>query len=308
MNESDSERIATLLERKGYKHSPKPAGADLIVITVCSVKQRPIDRIRNQVITLKRQKNKPEIILTGCILPKDKEMFKKLGVEIKDFEEIENIPPTEAFIPITRGCNNFCTYCAVPYTTGRERHHSVEKILSEVRELIKKDHKKIMLLGQNVNSYPDFVGLLKKITAIKGNFQIEFLSNHPKDLSDELIKEMASNPKIAKYIHLPYQSGDNEILKRMNRKYTRQKYLKLITKIKKAIPDIIITTDAIVGFPGETKKQFQHTLDVAKTVGFKQIYIGKYSPRPGTPAAKLPDNVPKEEKKRREKALRETIK
>lgn len=307
MNESDSERIATLLERKGYKRSKKPAGADLIVITVCSVRQKPIDRIKNQLIRLQRQKKKLKIVLTGCILPKDKQMFKKLGAEIKDFEGIENISPTQHFVPITRGCNNFCTYCAVPYTKGREQHRSVKKILSEVEQLIKKGHKKIILLGQNVNSYPNFVELLKKITALKGNFKIEFLTNHPKDFSDELIEEMASNPKIAKYIHLPYQAGDNEILKKMNRKYTRQEYLALIKRIKKAMPKVTIITDVIVGFPGETKKQFQHTLNVAKTVGFSQIYIGKYSPREGTPAAKLKDNVAMEEKKRREKALRKFI-
>jgi len=308
MNTSDSERIATLLEQKGYKHSSTPDGADLVIISVCSVKQKPIDRIKNQIITLKRERKNSRVVLTGCILPQDKEMFKKLGAEIKDFNEIEDIMPKEAFIPITRGCNNFCTYCAVPYTKGREKHRSEEKILLEAKQLIKKGHKKIMLLGQNVNSYPDFTGLLKKVTAQKGDFTVEFMSNHPKDFSDELIEEMACNPKLENYVHLPYQSGDNEILKRMNRKYTRQHYLKLINKIKKAIPDVRITTDAIVGFPGETEEQFQHTVSVAKEVGFLQIYINKYSPRAGTPAANLKDNVTMEEKKRREKILRATIK
>jgi len=307
MNTSDSERIATLLETKGYKKAVKSTTADLVVITSCSVRQKPIDKIKNQILTLNRQKKKPEIIVTGCVLDADKKIFKKMGAIVKNFKEIENITPTENYVPITRGCDNFCTYCAVPYTRGRIRHRSKTKIITEIKSLIKKGHKEIMLLGQNVNSYPDFVGLLRKVTSLSGNFKIKFITNHPKDFSDELIQEMANNPKIVKYIHLPYQAGDNTILKRMNRQYTRSYYLKLVSKIKKAMPNVDITTDVIVGFPGETKKQFQHTVDVAKTVGFKQIYIGKFSPRSGTPAALLRDNVPLEEKKRRERVLREAI-
>lgn len=307
INTSDSERIATLLEKKGYKRSTKPTTADLVVITSCSVRQKPIDKIKNQILTLKRSKKNPEVIITGCVLNTDKKMFKKMGAVMKNFKEIENIIPTENYIPITRGCDNFCTYCAVPYTRGRMRHRNANKIITEVASLIKKGHKEIILLGQNVNSYPNFVGLLRKITSLNGNFKIKFITNHPKDFSDELIQEMKNNPKIIKYIHLPYQAGDNTILKRMNRKYTRQHYLKLVDKIKKSIPNVEITTDVIVGFPGETKKQFQHTVNVAKAVGFKQIYIGKFSPRKGTPAAAMNDNVPQEEKKRREQVLRKAI-
>ncbi len=304
MNRSDSERIAAVLAKKGYQHSPTTQGADLVVINMCSVRQKPVDKIKNQISRLGSQ---AKIVLTGCVLESDKKYFEKMGVKIKQFQEIEKIKPVSELVPIMRGCDNFCSYCVVPYTRGREKYRSAKVIIKEVKSLLKKGIKEITLLGQNVNSYPDFVGLLRKITALEGNFRIKFITNHPKDFSEQLIKEMASNPKIVKYVHLPFQSGDNTILKKMNRGYTCQQYLVLIAKIKKAMPQVEISTDVIVGFPGETKKQFEKTVAIMKKVKFVQAYISKYSSRSGTVSDKLKDNVPLEEKKRREQVLRKEI-
>ena len=316
MNESDSEKIATYLENKNYASVNSPELADLIIINMCSVRQSAVDRVYSKITRLRRAVAKAamarrrqgyggqrKIILTGCVLEKDKKKFQKMGVEFKNFD-ISKIKPKIAYIPIMQGCNNFCSYCVVPYTKGRERFRPQKNIICEAKHLLKQGHKKIILLGQNVNSYPNFVKLLQKITTLKGNFEISFLTNHPKDFSDELIDEIAQNKKIPKEIHLPVQSGDNKILRAMNRKYTREDYLHLVQKIKSKIPKIKLTTDIIVGFPGETEKQFQNTVKLFKQVSFFKAYIAKYSPRPGTTAYFLPDNVSPAEKQLRARQLR----
>ena len=207
------------------------------------------------------------------------------------------------------GCNNFCSYCAVPYTRGREKSRPANEIIKEVKKLIKNGYKEITLLGQNVNSYEfGFPKLLQIISNIPGDFQIKFMTSHPKDMSDQLIKTIAENKKISKEIHLPVQSGDNTILKKMNRDYTIGHYKKLIKKIRKAIPKAIISTDIIVGFPGETKKQFENTVKLVKEMNFKQIYTARYSPRLGTKAAKLENDVPDNEKIKRKRIILDLIK
>jgi len=216
--------------------------------------------------------------------------------------------PFAAFIPISNGCNNFCTYCVVPYTRGKECYREKREIIGEARDLIRKGCKKITLLGQNVNSYPGFPQLLKEINALPGNFKITFLTSHPKDFSDELINVMAKCEKIIKFLNLPVQSGDDEILKKMNRPYTIKQYKNLVKKIQEKIPDIKLSTDIIVGFPGETKKQFENTVKLFKEIKFNTAYIAKYSPRSGTAAFQMKDNVPLSEKKSREKILREILK
>ena len=311
-NKADGERISQLLKKKGYKLSPIKKGADLVVILMCSVRQKSVDKTINLINKIKiLQKTcdsrkievKPKIIVTGCVLNSDKPLLKKMGVEIKKFADLEKFPPVSGLIIIGKGCNNFCSYCVVPYTRGREKYRPQQTIIKEAKRLIKNGNREITLVAQNVNSYPNFVGLLQKITKLPSDFKVKFLTNHPKDFSDELIEEMAKNPKIIKYVHLPFQAGDNAILKKMNRHYTRQDYLKLIAKIKKAMPEVVITTDIIVGFPGETKQQFAKTAEVMKKVHFKQAFIAKYSPRAGTAAFHLKDDVPMEEKKRREQIL-----
>lgn len=303
MNKSNSERIATLMEKKGYKPASNPEGADLVLINMCSVRQGAVDRVYGRAASLKGKR----IILTGCVLKEDREKFKKKA-EIVDFENLFKAKPKrvykEGFVPVMDGCDNFCTYCVVPFTRGREKYRKKEDILKEVKELVKGGNKEITLLGQSISSYPDFPKLLKEINDLKGNFQINFLTSHPKDFSDELIKVIKESKRIKKYIYLPVQSGDNEILRRMNRKYTRKDYITIIEKLKKEIPNVQISTDVIVGFPGETKKQFENTVDLFKKAKFDNAYIACFSARPGTPAARLKDNVPLREKERRATILR----
>lgn len=307
-NKADAERISQLFQKKGYKQSPALDKADLIIILMCSVRQKSVDRVKNYVLNIKNTNEKAKIILTGCVLDADKKSFEKMGVEIKKFKDLEKFPPVSGLITIGEGCDNYCAYCVVPYTRGREKYRKPEAIIKEAKKLIKDGIKEITLVAQNVNSYPSFAGLLQKITALKGDFKVKFLTNHPKDFSDKLIAEMAKNDKIIKYVHLPFQAGDNAILKKMNRHYTRADYLKLIAKIRKAIPEVVITTDIIVGFPGETKKQFTKTVEIMKKARFKQAYIAKYSPRAGTAAYHMADTVPAEEKSRREQELRKILK
>jgi len=306
MNKSDSERIAYLLEKKGYRPALNEKKADLIVINMCSVRQVAADRAFGRITSLKDKK----IILTGCVLKQDRERLKN-KVEIVDFNNLfktrSKTKYHQGFIPIMEGCDNFCTYCVVPFTRGRECYRKEKEVTKEVRGLIKKGIKEITLLGQNIASYPRFPRLLKEIDKIKGNFRISFLTSHPKDFSDELIKSMKESKKIKKYIHLPVQSGNNEILKKMNRGYTKEQYLRLIGKIRREIPDMEISTDAIVGFPGESKKQFKDTIDLFKKTKFDNAYISSYSPRPGTAASRMKDNVPLKEKEKRAEILRKLI-
>ena len=230
-----------------------------------------------------------------------------------------------AYVPISTGCNNFCAYCVVPYTRGPLIHRPAEDIIKEVKELIKKGYREIWLLGQNVNSYGiqretdakqnakqtqniNFSKLLRMVNDIPGDFWIRFTSSHPKDFSDELIKTMAECKKVTPYLNLPVQSGNDKILRKMNRNYTVQKYKNLVKKIRKKIPDIALSTDIIVGFPGEIKKQFENTAKLLREIKFDMAYIAQYSLRPGTTAIKMKDNVPQKEKKKREQILTEILK
>jgi len=354
MNKSDSERIASVLKKIGYKPASKIDEADLIVVNICSVRQSAVDRVHGLIPKLQRIKtrnSKLKIILTGCILKKDLEKFRNyfnyvLSIKSldywKDFLRKENYfyypDPRNlefskkfntnylkikseyannfsAFIPISIGCDNFCTYCVVPYTKGPLIHRDHKKILKEAQKVIKNGFKEIWLLGQNVNSYHsptnssiNFPKLLKMVNAIPGNFWIRFTSSHPKDFSNELIKVMADCEKVTEYLNLPVQTGDNKILKKMNRPYTVSQYKNLVKKIRKKIPDISLSTDVIVGFPGETKKQFQNTVNLFKEIKFDMAYIAQYSPRPETVAEKMKDNISPEEKEKRAKILTEVLK
>jgi len=338
MNKSDSERIAGYLESRGYVRSERD-GADLVVLTTCGVRQSAEDRIYGLAPRIKRKNPKTKIVLTGCLsLRKDvRERLDKyidiwmpiteldsLGEKIgtKDEEKgslsgyLAVAPKYEsklsAFVPIGNGCDNFCAYCVVPYARGREVYRDAEEILAEIEKLAKRGYKEIILIAQNVNSYRSkiansetitFSRLLRMVNDIPGNFWIRFSTSHPKDMSDDLIDAVAECEKVCEHIHLPVQAGDNEILRRMNRKYTREHYIGLIAKIRKKIPNANITTDIIVGFPGETEEQFGQTAQLFKEVKFDMAYIAQYSPRFGTPAARLNDDVPRAEKKRREEEL-----
>ena len=338
MNKSDSERIASVLENSGFKKSSLEK-ANYAFLNLCSVRQSAIDRVWGKINNIKkitgsassRQAKNIKIILTGCILPSEKNKFLKKVDYVLDLKDLFNWDILEkklinknyltanpkfnskfqAFVPIMTGCNNFCSYCAVPYTRDREKSRPVKDILDEVNKLIVQGYKFITLLGQNVNSYNGgikFSELLKKINKIQGDYWLSFITSHPKDTSDELIKCFKTCKHLIPYIHLPIQSGSNKILSAMNRKYTTEDYLKLINKIKKINKNINLSTDIIVGFPNETEKDFNDTKKIIKKIKFDMAYIARYSPRPDTAAYKLKDNISLDEKKNREKILNNLLK
>lgn len=357
MNYSDSERIAAILRSAKVDPAKNLKDADILIINSCSVRQSAINRIYGQLINFRKIKKTGKTILTGCLLESDKKKLKSkfdLIIDIKELTDPKNgelkkllkllnpkaneqefkafdytdyfkINPQyrsnfSAYIPVMTGCNNFCSYCAVPYTRGREISRPAEEIIKEMEKLISKGYKEITLLGQNVNSYKspgknkkaiDFTELLKKINAIRGNFWIRFLTSHPKDMSPELIETMARSEKICEYVHLPIQAGNDKILEKMNRRYTSAHYLRLIKKIKAAFKkqkrDLAISTDIIVGFPGEAKAQFSDTAKIMREVKYDMAYLAQYSPRAGTAAAKLEDNVSIIEKKRRKEFLNDIL-
>ncbi|OGZ83555.1 MAG: tRNA (N6-isopentenyl adenosine(37)-C2)-methylthiotransferase MiaB [Candidatus Staskawiczbacteria bacterium RIFOXYC1_FULL_38_18] len=338
MNISDAERVASVLESAKYTKTDDITKADVIIVTMCSIRQSAVDRIHGLVEKFRKLKttnHKLQTILTGCVLKKDKKIFIEgfdIVLDIKDIKRIPEIlgikkvknaenyldvaPKYEnqfsANVPIMTGCNNFCAYCVVPYTREREISRPAKETISEVRNLIRNGYKEIWLLGQNVNSYKDcstnFSKLLKKINDIPGEFWVRFTSSHPKDFDDDVINAMAEHGHITPYLNLPVQSGDDKVLKSMNRHYTVAEYKNKIKKLREKIPDIAISTDIIVGFPDETKKQFLNTAKLFREVKYDMAYINKYSARAGTAAAKLKDNVSLTEKKNREKILTDILK
>lgn len=342
MNESDSERIEALLKEEGLLESNSIETADLAIYTTCGVRQTAEDRVYGQVHNLRKKNPKIKIVITGCLAHR-KDVQRKLKekadffIPIADIlslreiiknnkvdenqngknEYLELVPNyhkrDSAFVPIMTGCNNFCTYCVVPYARGREWSRPMSEIVAEIESLAKNNYKSVMLLGQNVNSYDystetekeiKFPFLLDALASKFPEIQFSFFTSHPKDFSKELMDTIAKNKNISREIHLPFQSGSDKILKAMNRKYTQKHYLSIIEQIKKKVPDAKFSTDVIVGFPGETKEDFEKTADVFRKVKFFEAYVNKYSPRPGTAAEKLEDSIPWEEKKRREKFLR----
>jgi tRNA-2-methylthio-N6-dimethylallyladenosine synthase len=330
MNHSDAERITTALSSLGYEKTDDESEANLIITVACSVRQHAVDRIYGALKKWERMKRKRSLLLglSGCVLPEDKKKMSKVFDFIFNIDEIYKLPELlkgktekidisdylsinpeyesdfQAYVPIMTGCDNFCSYCAVPYTRGREKSRSKNEVISEVKGLIKNGYKEITLLGQNVNSYKDgFSELLKEIDKIKGDFRVYFYSNHPKDMSDELIRTISKLNHFPRYIHLPLQSGNDEIIKKMNRYYTKKKYLELVEKIRKTIPEVVLTTDIIVGFPGEGEKEFADTVEVMEKAKFEMAFISQYSPRSGTVSARMKDDISRVEKVRREKIL-----
>jgi len=352
-NLADSERIASYYLARGFRKARSIKIASEIVINTCMVRQSAEDRVTGFVKNIAKGKarRRPKIVITGCMAGmvardgsgKYLSVLRKRMPEVDEFLPFEEVgfdypalrnDLTHAWVPISNGCNNFCTYCVVPFTRGREISRPFEDIISEVKELAEKGCRQVTLLGQNVNSYgsdlvksskhhyrlPDgrivrpvmvkhlgryriptlFPYLLEEVCKIDGINTIKFLSSNPWDFSNELIDVIAKNPKIDRNIHLPVQSGDDKILKKMNRWYAQKEYLALVKKIKSKIKNAQISTDIIVGFPTETNKQFQNTVQLAKKVGFAYAYISKYSPRPNTAAVKaFKDNIPYAEKEHR---------
>lgn len=318
-NEWDAARLAFVLKNMGLAESDKTE-ADVVFLLNCSVRKTGVDRVMSFVKNYIKASKK--VVVSGCILKNDSKIFKDKGATLwggEDFDRLKSIlnikpelrtPNSQLqtnLVPIMKGCNNFCSYCAVPYTRGREISRSAEDIVTDVKKVIESGNNEVILLGQNVNSYDSeqvgFATLLRIINDIPGDFVIKFTSNHPKDMSEDIIEAIANLPKVAKEIHLPLQSGSNKILKMMNRPYTREQYIELVDKIIAQIPDVKISTDTIVGFPGETEEDFQQTVEIFEKVKFYQAFNNKYSPRSGTKAFPLGDPISWEEKQRRWRIL-----
>jgi len=358
MNRSDAERIASLFESVGLKLADKMENSDIAVVVMCSVRQMAADRVfgmEQKFKQIKKSNPKFKSILTGCIVKNDKERFAKIFDRILDIKTLSQWPETigtirgsktptdqqkpcsckgadyfsilpkhsakfSITIPISKGCDNFCTYCVVPYTRGPLESRPYQDILKEARSAVEAGGKEIWLLGQNVNNYHDnnidFADLLRSINDIPGNFWIRFTSPHPKDFDDKAIESMAQCQKVTPYLNLPIQSGDDAILKAMGRPYTVAGYRALVKKIRQAFKkyrhglekEIAISTDVIVGFPGETKLQFSNTAKIFKEIKYDMAYISQYSKRAGTVAGRLNDNIPRKEKKIREETINDIVK
>ena len=336
MNKSDAERMFGMLERLGYTETQEPKEADLLIINTCSIRQLSEDKAYSAIgVWGKWKKRNPDlkIVFCGCVAQQAQktifrrapyvdlvlgtqrlyelpELVKRLEAgetklvscdEIPYEENIENIKRVKsvnAWIPIMEGCNNFCTYCIVPYTRGRERSRTPEAIMTEVKRALADGFQEITLLGQNVDIYSsvdeqgnnvNLAELLRRINALDGKFRIRFVTSYPTFITEELIDTVIELDKVCEYFHIPMQSGDSEVLKKMNRKYDRETYGKICNHIRAKIPDVTITSDFIAGFPGETEEQFLNTLDAMSEYGLDYSNTAAYSPREGTVAAKWVD-------------------
>lgn len=344
MNVGDTEIVISILQQEGYRYTERIEEADVILINTCSVRDNAEQRIWGRLADLRRyRKAKPSLRvgIIGCMAERLKERLTEgrdaveivagpdayrdlprllreveaggrgVNTLLSEEETYAEIAPVRldrngvsGFIAIMRGCNNYCSYCVVPYTRGIERSRDPETILNEARELFANGYKEVTLLGQNVNSYcfgeVDFPELMRRVAGISPLLRVRFATSHPKDISDRLLEVMAAMPNICRAIHLPAQSGSTSMLRRMNRKYTREWYLERVAAIRRYLPDCAVTTDLIAGFSGETEEEHRDTLSLMREVGYEFAYMFKYSERPGTFASKhLPDDVPDEVKSAR---------
>lgn len=364
LNENDSEKLCGIIEKMGYEKTENSNEADLTLFNTCCVRENAEDKLFGKLGELKRLKEEKGIIIAigGCMM-QEKHITEKIKMsypytdiifgthtlhkfpedlykvleEKRKLEDVldidgkvyEGLPikrdsKIKASVTIMNGCNNFCSYCIVPYVRGRERSREPKAIIEEVKDLAKQGYKEITLLGQNVNSYLrverekgikfekyedvySFATLLRAINKIEGIERIRFVSPHPKDFTDDVIEAIADCEKVCKLVHLPLQSGNTKVLKEMNRKYTKEQYLNLVEKMKLKIPDLTLSTDIIVGFPGETDEEFEDTLDVVKKVKFEQVYMFIYSRRVGTPGDKMENQIPEEIKHKRFNRLKELV-
>ena len=364
LNENDSEKLCGMLEKMGYDKTEDTKQADIVLFNTCCVRENAEDKLFGKLGELKKIKEEKGTIIAigGCMMqekhitdkikesypfvdilfgthtlhrfPEDlyqalQEKRKQEDIIDIDGEIHEGLPikresSIKASVTIMNGCNNFCSYCIVPYVRGRERSRKPRAIIEEVKELAKQGYQEITLLGQNVNSYlrvekekqipfeeyegvNSFATLLRAINKIEGIQRIRFVSPHPKDFTDDVIQAIADCEKVCKLIHLPLQSGNTKVLKEMNRKYTKEQYLNLVEKMKNKIPNLTLSTDIIVGFPGETEEEFKDTLDVVEKVKFEQVYMFIYSRRIGTPGDKMENQVPEEIKHQRFNRLKALV-
>ena len=364
LNENDSEKLCGMLEEMGYQRTEDVKKCDIALFNTCCVRENAEDKLFGKLGELKKLKEEKGIIIAigGCMMQEkhitDKiktsypfvdilfgthtlykfpeDLYKSIEEKrkIEDIIDIdgkiyEDLPikrdsKIKASVTIMNGCNNFCSYCIVPYVRGRERSRNPRNIINEVENLAKEGYKEITLLGQNVNSYlrvekeknipfeeyngvNSFASLLREINKIDGIERIRFVSPHPKDFTDDVIDAIRDCDKVCKLIHLPLQSGNTKVLKEMNRKYTKEQYLELVSKMKNKIPNLTLSTDIIVGFPGETDEEFEDTLEVVEKVKFEQVYMFIYSRRVGTPGDKMENQIPEEIKHRRFDKLKKLV-
>lgn len=358
-NKSDSERIAGDYSARGWREAANWRVCDELIVNTCAIRQRAEDRAKGflhnvAVYFHDKGQKRPKIILTGCMTHHGHQKLYEMLPIVDEILPINEVgfnhsavrkDTNHAWVPISTGCNSFCTFCIVPYSRGREQSRSFESIMAEVADLVEKGYQEITLLGMNVNSWgleklgigfrkllmerkdfkredlpdnqsqylrsdttPPFVKLLRAISAYEQITKIRFMTSNPWDFHDELIAEIATNKKIDRFVHLPVQSGSNAVLYRMNRGYTRERYIEVVNKLRAGDPEIVIGTDIIVGFPGETEAEFEETVSLAKEVQWKVGFVAIYSPRPGTASWRMyPDDIPHPEKKRRWEVLDQII-
>ena len=344
MNVADSEVVASVMQMAGYETTEELSEADAVFLNTCSVRDNAEQKIYHRLDALDAERRKGHQMILGvlgCMAERAQQELleqhhadlvagpdaylslpdliaqaelghKAMNIELSTTETYRDVVPQRiglghkigGFVSIMRGCNNFCHYCIVPYTRGRERSRDLESILREVRDLRDRGYKEVTLLGQNVNSYRtgelDFPALLRKVAEEVPSMRVRFTTSHPKDMSDETLRVIAEMPNVCKHIHLPVQSGSDRILKLMNRKYTREWYMDRVNAIRRIIPDCGLSTDIFVGYHSETEEDHQLSLSLMREVGYDSAFMFKYSERPGTYASKhLPDDVPEEEKIRR---------
>ncbi len=346
MNQHDSEFIGALLEKLGYQETDNVASADIVVVNTCSIRdtaEKKINGFIDSLILAKRLKPTLKVIVVGCmvsnsakveeVLARRKHIDIVLGTRSLDklpryLERLETgegpfldfnieddiaegrthkrVDSFRGYLTITYGCDNFCSYCVVPYVRGREKSRELKDIVDEAQQMAAEGVKEITLLGQNVNSYgkglassADFADVIAAVSDVDGIERIRYMTSHPKDFGDRIIDAIAASPKVCRHFHLPAQSGSSSILTKMNRHYSREYYLELLEKIKSRFPDAVLTTDIIVGFPGETESDFQATVDLLQNLEFDLVYSFIYSPRSGTPGSTMPEQVPQAIKKQR---------
>jgi len=338
MNDADSQRAAEELERLGYSPVRRAEEADVIVLNTCVVRQSAEDKVIGRLSSLKplkRRSSPPFIAVMGCFvddIPALRRRFPYVDAFIKPSDVpglISSLlacrpvpgapspsplppPPVSYYVPIVYGCDHFCTYCIVRLRRGRERSRPLPEVVEEVCGLVRRGVREVTLLGQNVDAYGhdlpgqvDLADLLYALHDIEGLWRIRFLTSHPADMSERIIEAVARLPKVCEHIEIPVQSGDDRILRRMGRRYTVDQYRRLVEKIRATIPGVSLATDVIVGFCGETEEAFMNTYRLLEEIRFDVVHVAAYSVRPGTPASRLPDDVPAEEKERRRRAIEE---
>jgi len=343
MNVNDSERMLTLLEMMNFRSVPSPEDAELIIINSCSIREKPVHKVHSEVGKYRKLKNiRPhlKIGVSGCVAQQEKQKLLK-DIPLLDFvfgtdaidqlpeivararksekvnstrfehaqpyhiETLVRNPGVSTFVNITKGCDNFCTFCVVPFTRGRERSRPLPHVIDDVKKLVDRGVKEVTVLGQNVNSYEsdcgsNFAKLLQSLAVDTGIERIRYTTSHPKDFDEELMDVMREHGnKIMEYIHLPVQSGNSAVLERMNRGYSREEYIKKVEMIFARLPNAVLSSDIIVGFPGETEEQFQDTMSLLDVVPYESLYAFQYSPRPFTKAARFEDQLAEEVKNER---------